>query len=150
MKAEKTQDTAAVLEFIPASTLKSLKLPFIENGIKAGFPSPAEDFCDLPIDLNTELIKNPPATFFSRVSGDSMINMGIHDGDLLIIDKSIEPRNNKIAVCYIDGEFTLKKIKIEKNCCWLIPANDQYKPIKVTSENEFIVWGIVTYLIKAF
>jgi DNA polymerase V len=131
-----------------ASTKEKLKLPIAENGISAGFPSPAEDFLDSVIDLNKELIKNPDATFFGRVKGHSMKNAGLNDGDLLIIDKSLEPKNGKIAVCSIDGEFTVKRIKIEKNSCWLVPENDDYKPIKVTQENDFLIWGIVTTVIK--
>lgn len=138
------------LEFFTASTDTAMERPFIEEGVHAGFPSPAEDFTELSIDLNLELIKNPSSTFFGRVHGDSMQDLGINNGDLLVIDKSLEPGNDKVAVCFIDGEFTLKKIRIEKDCCWLIPANENYKPIKVTAENEFIVWGIVTYVIKSY
>lgn len=138
------------LEFFTVSNKTTVEIPFLEGGIKAGFPSPAEDFTEISIDLNIELLKNPSSTFFCRVSGDSMEDLGISDGDLLVVDKSLEPRDGKVAVCYVDGEFTLKKIKIEKDCCWLMPANKKYKPIKVTAENEFIVWGIVTYAIKSF
>jgi len=138
------------LIFYALSIETVLERPFIENGIIAGFPSPAEDFSEISIDLNIELLRNPASTFFSRVRGFSMQDVGINDGDLLVIDKSLEPRNGKIAVCYIDGNFTLKMIKIEKDCCWLMPANKDYEPIKVTEENDFIVWGIVTYVIKAF
>ncbi len=137
-------------EFFTATAKTKIEIPFVEQGIKAGFPSPAEDFSEVSIDLNVELLKNPASTFFSRVSGDSMQDVGISDGDLLVIDKSLEAKNGKIAVCFIDGEFTLKKIKIEKDFCWLIPANKNYKPIKVTAENDFLVWGIVTYVIKSF
>ena len=137
------------LELFSAAVDKRLQRQLVEGGIKAGFPSPAEDFLDTAIDLNIELIRNPVSTFFSRVSGHSMQDMGINDGDLLIIDKSLPPENNKVAVCYLDGEFTLKKIKIEKDCCWLIPANKDFQPVKVTAENDFIVWGIVTYVIKS-
>ena len=136
------------LDFYSASTETALELPYMEGGVKAGFPSPAEDFLELSIDLNAELIRNPPSTFFCRVKGDSMQDMGINDGDLLVVDRSIEPTDGKVAVCYIDGEFTLKTIKIEKDCIWLVPANAKYKPIKVTADNEFVVWGIVTYSIK--
>ncbi|MGA9325763.1 MAG: translesion error-prone DNA polymerase V autoproteolytic subunit, partial [Salegentibacter sp.] len=94
--------------------LRKLLLPISESGISAGFPSPADDYLDSCIDLNRELIKNPDTTFFGRVKGDSMREAGIHNGDLLIIDKSLEPRSGKIAVCFIDGEFTVKRIKIEK------------------------------------
>jgi len=79
-----------------------------------------------------------------------MKDEGISDGDLLIIDKSLEAANGKIAVCFIDGEFTVKKIKLEKDHCWLLPANEAYKPILVTEENQFLVWGIVTHVIKSF
>ena len=127
-----------------------MELPLIEGGISAGFPSPAEDFLELSIDLNKELIKNPPATFYGRVNGDSMKDLGIDHGDLLIIDKSIQPKDGKIAVCFIDGEFTLKTIRLEKDCCWLIPANSNYKPLKVTQDNDFVVWGIVIHVIKSF
>ena len=125
-----------------------MDLPLAENGIVAGFPSPADDFFEVSIDLNKELIKHPSATFYGRVEGDSMRDEGIEDGDLLVIDRSLEPSDGKIAVCFIDGEFTVKKIKIEKDAVWLMPANPDYKPVKVTAENEFIIWGIVTYVIK--
>lgn len=137
------------LEIFASDTSTKLKLPVVEGGISAGFPSPAEDFMDTSIDLNKILIKNKEATFFGRVKGNSMMDSGIHDGDLLIIDKSLKPENNKIAVCFIDGEFTVKRIKIEKDIIWLMPENKDYKPIKVTKDNEFIVWGIVTTVIKS-
>lgn len=142
--------TSNHLDIYSALTETELKLPLVNNGISAGFPSPALDFVDLSIDLNLHLIKHPSSTFYGLVKGHSMKNIGINDGDLLVIDKSIEPINNKIAVCYIDGEFTLKRIKLEKNQCWLIPENEQYQPIKVTEENDFLIWGIVTYVIKSF
>ncbi len=142
--------TTPVLEFFTASTDVAISLPFMESPVSAGFPSPAEDFSELSIDLNHELLKNPSATFFCRVNGDSMCDIGINNGDLLVVDKSLEPKSGKIAVCFVDGEFTLKKIELEKDCCWLIPANENYKKIKVTEENEFMIWGIVTYAIKAF
>ena len=139
-----------LLEFYSASTDVSIDRPMFSEGISAGFPSPAQDFSEHSIDLNLALLKNPASTFFSKVSGDSMKDIGIHDGDLLIIDKSLEPVDGKIAVCFIDGDFTLKRIKIDKDFCWLVPANENYKPIKVTEDNDFIVWGIVTFVIKEF
>jgi DNA polymerase V len=138
------------IEFYTALTETALSLPFVPNGISAGFPSPADDFLDTSIDLNKELIKNPNSTFYGKVKGDSMKDLGIHDGDLLVIDKSLAPQNGKIAICYIDGEFTIKKISLEKDHCWLIPANEKYKAIKVTAENDFIIWGIVINVIKFF
>ena len=138
------------LNIYKAVTESSIEIPMLSTGISAGFPSPALDFIDLTTDLNRLIIKRPSSTFFGRVKGHSMKDIGIHDGDLLVIDKSISPKNDKIAVCYIDGEFTIKRILIEKDCCWLIPANDAYKPVKVTVENDFQIWGIVTHVIKAF
>jgi len=136
------------LEIYTADTTTTINLPIVENGISAGFPSPADDFLDISIDLNKEYVKNPSTTFYGRVKGDSMINAGLNEGDLLIIDKSLEPIDDKIAVCFIDGEFTVKRIKIEKDIVWLVAENEKYKPIKVTAENDFIIWGIVTTVIK--
>ena len=137
------------LALFSVSTETKLSRPFIDQGISAGFPSPAQDFIDLSIDLNKELIKHPSSTFFGRVRGTSMKDAGIDNGDLLIVDKSINPTDGKIAVCFIDGEFTVKRLKVEKDCCWLVPENESYEPIRVTAENDFIVWGIVVYVIKA-
>lgn len=137
------------LEIYSASTDSNMELPLVSSGISAGFPSPALDFIDLSIDMNKHLVKHPSATYYGRVSGNSMKDAGIFDGDLLVIDKSLEAENDKIAVCYIDGEFTVKRIRKEKNCIWLIPENESYKPIQVTEENDFLIWGIVTHVIKA-
>jgi DNA polymerase V len=138
------------LQVYAAMTDTVLELNYVQSGISAGFPSPADDFLDAGIDLNQELIKHPYSTFYGRVKGDSMRDAGIHNGDILIIDKSLEATNGRIAVCFIDGEFTVKKIKIEQNCCWLMPANENYKPIRVTSDNEFLIWGVVINVIKYF
>ncbi len=127
----------------------STELPFISGGIKAGFPSPAADFDETKISLDNVLVKNREATFYAKASGRSMIGAGIDDGDVLVIDRSIEPQNNKIAICYIDGEFTVKRIKIEKDCVYLMPENKDFQPIKVTEDNDLIIWGIVTYVIKS-
>ncbi|WP_353777477.1 translesion error-prone DNA polymerase V autoproteolytic subunit [Winogradskyella sp. 3972H.M.0a.05] len=121
---------------------------FVDSGISAGFPSPADDFKEQRLSLDDELIKNKEATFFARVSGQSMIDAGLDDNDLLVIDRSLEPEHNKIAVCFIDGEFTVKRLRVESDGVWLQPENPNYKPIKVTEDNEFIIWGIVTNVIK--
>ena len=126
-----------------------VRIPYIKEGVSAGFPSPATDFLGNDIDLNKELCKNPLATFYIKVKGNSMINAGISDKDILIVDKSLEPQNNKIAVCFIDGEFTVKRIKTENDCLYLMPENPNYQPIKVTEENELVIWGMVTYVIKS-
>ena len=125
-----------------------MKLPVADGGICAGFPSPAQDYVESGIDLNRELVKNPAATFFGRVKGDSMTGAGIEDGDLIVIDKSLEASEGDIAVCFLDGEFTLKRIHIEKDVLWLVPENPKYKKIKVTANQHFMMWGVVTYSIK--
>ncbi|MEO8532681.1 MAG: translesion error-prone DNA polymerase V autoproteolytic subunit [Flavobacterium sp.] len=142
--------TTKTIEFYIPDDSSEYKIPFFDVGISAGFPSPADDFIELTIDLNKEFIRNKDTTYFARVKGHSMKNVGISDGDLLIIDKSLEPLNNKIAVCQIDGEFTVKRIKIEKDHIWLIAENEDYEPIKVTPENNFMIWGIVIHSIKSF
>lgn len=136
------------LSIIKVNSESILELPLSQNGVSAGFPSPADDFMDLSLDLNRELIKNPASTFFARVSGVSMIDDGIDDGDLLVIDKSVEPYENCLCVAYVDGDFTLKRVRFEKECAWLIPANQKYKPIKITADNDFMIWGVVRYVIK--
>ncbi len=137
------------IDLYSALTETELERPFVDGGISAGFPSPALDFVDVSIDLNKHLIKHPSATFYGRVKGQSLKNAGIDDGDLLIIDRSIDPTSGKIAVCYIDGEFTAKRIRKTKNELWLMPENDDYEAIQVSAENDFIIWGIVTHVIKS-
>jgi DNA polymerase V len=146
-RASKIANTSTI-DFYSVNTSSELALPMIEGGIAAGFPSPAQDYIDLKIDLNKELIANPSSTFYGRVKGSSMQDAGIVDGDILVIDKSLEPQDGDTAVCFIDGEFTLKYIKIEPNAVFLIPANSNFKPIRVTEENNFCIWGVVTYSIK--
>ena len=119
-----------------------------EEGISAGFPSPADDFKEIRISLDKELVKNKEATFYARVDGDSMIGAGLEDGDLLVIDRSLNPENGRIAVCLIDGDFTVKRIKKEKNKLFLVPENKIYKKIEIKEENELVIWGIVEYVIK--
>lgn len=137
------------IDFYSANTSSELALPLVDGGIVAGFPSPAQDYIDLKIDLNKELIANPSSTFYGRVKGTSMQDAGIMDGDILVIDKSLEPQDGDTAVCFLDGEFTLKYIKIEVDAVYLIPANSKFQPIKVTEENNFCIWGVVTYSIKS-
>ena len=98
--------------------------------------------------LDDELIQNKDTTFFAKVKGQSMINAGLNDSDLLVIDRSLEPKNNKIAVCFLDGEFTVKRLRVEKNEVWLQPENPDYPIINITEDNNFIIWGIVTNVIK--
>ncbi|MCL9809574.1 LexA family protein [Flavobacterium luminosum] len=137
------------LTFFRPDLESDMSIPYIKEGVSAGFPSPAADFSENSIDLNKELSKNPLATFYIRVKGNSMINAGIQDKDILVVDRSLEATNNKIAICFIDGEFTVKRIKLDTNGLYLMPENENYKPIKVSEENQFMIWGIVTYIIKS-
>lgn len=136
------------LSFFKPDFESEIRIPYINEGVSAGFPSPAADFMETNIDLNTELSENHLATFYIKVKGNSMIDAGINDKDVLVVDRSLEPQNNKIAICFIDGEFTVKRIQLEKDCLYLMPENPNYSPIKVTEENQLLIWGIVTYVIK--
>lgn len=147
IKAGKIKNTNTI-DFFSVDTSTELFLNFASAEISAGFPSPADDYLDVSLDLNKELIKNPSSTFLGRVKGLSMKDAGIDEGDILIIDKSLEPKNNSIAVCFIDGDFTLKRIKIEKKEIYLVPENSNYKPIRITDDNDFMIWGVVAYVIK--
>lgn len=142
------QDKSLGLEFFVPEVLEEEGAFFADSGISAGFPSPADDFKEQRISLDRDLVKNKEATFYARVSGQSMIGAGLDNNDLLIIDRSLEPEHNKIAVCFLDGEFTVKRLKVTKEGVWLQPENASYKPIEITEENEFLIWGIVTHVIK--
>ena len=123
-------------------------MPLAHTGVSAGFPSPADDFKELRISIDQEVVKNEEATFYARVAGQSMQGAGLDDGDLLVIDRSKEPEDNAIAVCFIDGEFTVKRLKVEAECVYLMPENPNYSPIRVTEDNQLIIWGVVTYVVK--
>jgi len=135
------------LEFFIPEVDKELKLPLVDAFISAGFPSPADDYIEGKLDLNRQLIKNPSSTFFARVRGTSMTDVGINDGDILIIDKSLEAKHNSVLVCFIDGEFTVKKVQKIKGELFLIPQSKDFAPIKVSRESDFRLWGVVTYCI---
>jgi DNA polymerase V len=115
--------------------------------VSAGFPSPAEDYVEGKIDLNRHLIKNPAATFLVRVTGDSMIGAGIHSGDVLVVDRSLEPTQDRIVIAVINGELTVKRIYHERKRLYLMPENPNYPPILVDEGMELQVWGIVTNVI---
>lgn len=138
------------LHICSADTSTLLDLSFVDGGIKAGFPSPAQDYLSESIDLNKELIRRKETTFLARVSGNSLMDAGICDGDIVVIDKSLEAKNGDFVVAFIDGEFTLKEFRLDEinDCAWLIPHNKDFSQIKVTKENDFMIWGVLTYTIK--
>ena len=119
-----------------------------QDGIHAGFPSPATDYMTQAIDLNRELVKHPAATFYGRVVGDSMIDAGVEEGDVLVIDRSLDPHDGDMAVCFVDGEFTLKYMRFKGDVLTLVPANEKYPSIEIKEGVDFKMWGVVTYVIK--
>nr|WP_321232633.1 translesion error-prone DNA polymerase V autoproteolytic subunit [uncultured Psychroserpens sp.] len=139
---------AGSLTFFTPETIAGAAAQFFDAGISAGFPSPADDFKEQRLSLDEELVKNKEATFYARVSGQSMIGAGLEDNDLLVIDRSLEPSNNKIAVCFLDGEFTVKRLRVSDDEIWLQPENPNYPIINITEDNNFLIWGIVTNVIK--
>ena len=121
---------------------------FFDTGISAGYPKPNEDFTSQRLSLDDTLVRNKETTFYAKVSGQSMIGAGLEDNDLLVIDRSLEPVNNKIAVCFLDGEFTVKRLRVSDGEVWLQPENPNYPIINITEDNNFLIWGIVTNVIK--
>ena len=137
------------IEVFPVEIKTSLDLLLIP-GLAAGFPSPAADFIDLTIDLNKELIKNPPSTFLARIDGDSMQDVSICNGDIVVIDKSLKPTEGRIVVAFLNGAFTVKRIRFEQTGCWLCAENPKYPAIRVTDQSDFQIWGVVVHVIKSF
>lgn len=126
----------------------SSDIPLAESSVHAGFPSPADDFLEGSLDLNNLVIKHPEATFFARVEGDSMQDEGIAEGDILVVDKAIEPFDGCLAVAYVEGEFTLKRVRMEPDRILLVPANPKYPVIEIAAGQDFAVWGVVRWIIK--
>lgn len=125
----------------------SYSIPLYHSFVRAGFPSPADDFIEQYLDLNEFLIRSKSSTFFIRVSGDSMINAGIHEDDILIIDRSLNPKNNDVILAILNGEFTVKRYVKKNNQVVLMPENKRYVPKFINSYDEFEVWGVVTNVI---
>lgn len=124
--------------------INNVTAPLVSSRISCGFPSPADDYIETPLDLNELLVKKPAATFFARAKGDSMINAGIYDGDILIIDRSMTAQNNQIVLAVVNGEFTLKRLLKKNGKISLLPENPKYKPIEITEAIEFSIWGVAT------
>ncbi len=127
----------------------SYKLPLYGCSVRAGFPSPADDYIEMHLDLNSHLIHNPAATFFLKASGDSMINIGIADGDMLVVDRSLDATHGRIVIAAINGELTVKRLSIAGEQTQLLPENDQYHPITITEDMDLVIWGVVIHNIRS-
>lgn len=141
-------ETRVEIVYRPDQSTKRSQPLFVAN-VSAGFPSPADNYKEEKLDLNKYLIKNPAATYFVRVTGDSMIGAGIHCGDLLVVDRSIEPADKKVVIANINGELTVKRIRIRKNKITLEPENTDFPAQQISPESEFEVWGVVTNVIHS-
>ena len=125
-------------------------LPLYGARIAAGFPSPADDDLEAMLDLNAHLVQHPAATFFVRVKGDSMTGAGIQDGDLLVVDRALEPKSGAIVVAVVDGELTVKRLKVEGARVWLMPENPAYPPLELRDGQALHLWGVVVHAVRSF
>ena len=133
-----------------SSTSEKLKIPLLSDSVSAGFPSPADDYTEENIDLNEHLISNPFSTFFLRVKGDSMINAGIKDKDLIIVDKSLTAKPGNIIIAMIDGEFTIKRLSIKNDELYLKAENNNYPDFRFKNHLDVQIWGVVIYSIHSY
>lgn len=141
---EQKDSSLAIYQFAPKRTLQ---VPMLQEYVPAGFPSPANDYMGKSLDLNEYLIKHPSATYFIRVEGSSMIDAGINSGDMLIVDRAVEPRDGSIVVAALNGEFTVKRVRNHNGSLYLVSENKTFAPIKITEDMDFELWGVVTHAI---
>ncbi|MGI9212879.1 MAG: LexA family protein [Methylococcaceae bacterium] len=143
-----TIDRSQLMAIAERST--PLSLPLFASRVAAGFPSPADDHIDATLDLNEHLIKRPAATFFVRAQGDSMIGAGIHDGDLMVVDRSLDARTGSIVIAVVHGELTVKRLSLNADdTVWLIAENPNYAPIQITESMDLVIWGVVAHVIHS-
>jgi len=138
-----------ITNIYPCEVKLKRDLPLYLSPIKAGFPSPADDYLDKKLDLNELLIKHPVSTFFVKVKGDSMIKAGIHSEDILVVDRSIEPKDKRVVIAVVNGEFTVKRVRKKADKLYLISENDSYEPIEIKEEMDFEIWGVVLHVIHS-
>jgi DNA polymerase V len=133
-----------VLDFVVS---KGHQLPLYGSSVQAGFPSPADDYIEGKLDLNTHLVKHPAATFFVRASGESMVNAGIYPGDILVVDRSLDARHDKIVIVALNGQLTVKRLWQKEGQVMLMPENDSFEPIRVEEGMDMVIWGVVTHVL---
>lgn len=141
------KDSLKIIDIAKPDLTAVISIPSFLSAVQAGFPSPAEDYIEKQLDINELVVQHPTATFFVRVEGDSMQDAGIHSGDILVVDRSLEPKNGKVVVAVLNGEFTVKRLKINSEGVFLMPENPRFPPIKVGEEAECTIWGVVSYVI---
>lgn len=141
--------TTKVTEIFSVEGQSECLRPLYTVRVSAGFPSPAEDYLEGQLDLNKYLIEHPAATYFVRVAGDSMVNAGIHSGDLLIVDRALEPRDKSIVIANINGELTVKRIRLRRGKILLVPENDDYPTQSIEGDMDFNIWGVVRHVIHS-
>ena len=140
---------ADVLQFLRSTEQTSISVPLYSSRVKAGFPSPADDYIEAHLDLNEHLVKHPAATFLVRASGDSMINVGIHSGDILVVDRSLDATHGKIVIAALNGELTVKRLYRQKGAVKLLAENPDYPPINIAESFDLVIWGVVTNVIHS-
>lgn len=140
-------NTSEKLQFYAIEEASFDDVPLYGDSVPAGFPSPADDYLDMDLNLHDYLVQHPSATFCVRAIGDSMVDAGIQSSDVMVIDRALTPKNNDIILAVVNGEFTVKRIKKSEDELYLMPANENYKPMKITQEMNFQVWGVVTFII---
>jgi len=147
MSEEEFEEKTVVEEVFTADQSTDVELPLAEVSVQAGFPSPAEDYIEDRLDLNEHLIEHPAATYFVRVAGTSMVDAGIHDGDILVVDRAIEPVDGKVVVASLNGNLSVKRLRKNDGSVYLKAENEEYEDIEITPHNELKVWGVVTHVI---
>jgi DNA polymerase V len=149
MKKDKNDKKMRVTEVFGFEKRTEQELPLFLANVPAGFPSPADDYIDRKLDLNEYLIKHPAATFFVRVEGESMTGAGINSGDILIVDRALEPSDKKIVIANVNGDLTVKRIRLIRNKLYLAAENPDFDPIEVNEEEGFTIWGVVTWVLHS-
>ncbi len=143
-----SSNTSCQIPLVPAAEASELYLPELLNHIPAGFPSPADDYMENSLDLNEYLVNNKAASFFIRVAGDSMEGAGIMNGDILLVDRSLDPGHNRIVIAIIDGQMTVKRLYFKNHRVFLVSENPRYKPVEITEHMDCSIWGVVSAVIR--
>ena len=143
-----SEPSAAGEVYRPAMDKRTMRLPLYSSKIQAGFPSPADDYVAEQLDLHDLLVKREAATFYVRVKGDSMVGASIQEGDILVVDRSVEPTDGKIVIAVLNGELTVKELSRKQDSTQLLPRNDAYPVINISSETDLVIWGVVTGVVR--